>query len=87
MKKSNSFLLVSKSKAQSNKTIEQSKDKSKASKKCLNIGEGRKKPTINSKNSMNKTSVSINSISIKSTKTLKKRSISRDYLMLDEEIY
>lgn len=83
MKKSNSFLLVSKPKVQSNKTIDESKDKSKTSKKCLNISQARKKPAINSKNSMNKTSVSINSISIKSTKALKKRSVSRDYLMLD----
>lgn len=37
MKKSNSFLLVNKPKTQSNKTIEESKDKSKTSKKCLNI--------------------------------------------------
>lgn len=37
MKKSNSFLLVNKPKVQSNKTIDESKDKSKTSKKCLNI--------------------------------------------------
>lgn len=85
MKKSNSFLLLKKTPAQSNpnKTAIESKDKSKTSKKCLNVEEVRKKPPINSKNSMTKTSVSIGNVSTKSIKPSKNRSISRDYLILD----
>lgn len=36
---------------------------------------------------MNKTSLSIGSVSNKSTAKIKKRSVSRDFLMLDQEIY
>lgn len=61
------------------------KDKSKITKKCLNISEtaNNKKPPINSKNSFNKTSCSIASTSHKPALKVKKRSISRDFLMLD----
>lgn len=90
MKKSNSFLLSSKP-VQSSKPPLESKDKSKTSKtskKCMNVTEVRKKPGINSKNSMTKTSVSIGNVSTKSVKThSKNRSISRDYIILDSEIY
>ena len=88
MKKSNSFLLSTKPQKSQHKVQVESKDKSKTStKKCLNVTEARKKPPINSKNSMTKTSVSIGNASTKSIKSVKNKSLSRDYLMIDEQIY
>ena len=84
MKKSNSFLLSTKPQPSHHKAGIEQKEKSKTStKKCLNVTEVRKKPPINSKNSMTKTSVSIGNTSGKSVKSVKNKSFSRDYIMID----